>query len=173
MKRRLFTLTVFAMASVCLSSCIANNDVRASLSIDRDSYRSGEDIFVTLVLENTSSEGILLPARMALNFRGQPTTLRDVYFVITTPSGHEAEFSQLTRVPSIEESGFIELGPGGQRKARYDLSLFYVPFQDYATKEYGQYTVQAVYENESDPGDGRSAWKGKLTSNTVTFTLEP
>ena len=67
--------------------------------------------------------------------------------------------------PSIED--FTMLPPGGSIESTFDLQDLYL------IDEMGDYSVTAFYINQYDPGDGTIAWKGKLESNQVDFTLEP
>ncbi|NMC11723.1 MAG: hypothetical protein GYA34_02445 [Chloroflexi bacterium] len=44
---------------------------------------------------------------------------------------------------------------------------------NYRIQETGKYTYQIKYRNHLNPTDGREAWKGTLTSNTVEFEILP
>ena len=59
-------------------------------------------------------------------------------------------------------------GDGGEISELYKLRRWYGPLMDA-----GEYAVQATYRNYWDPDDGRVAWQGLITSDTVTFILEP
>jgi hypothetical protein len=136
--------------------------------MEDDRYHAGEEIRVRLGLQNTSRDDVLFQSRMVINSCATEPGERDVCFVITSPSGKTIEFDTLSRVRLINSSDFRDVNSGEELSATYALTTYYSPFD-----EIGIYTIQGIYENRSDPGDGRIAWKGKLTSDTVTFTLEP
>lgn len=157
------------MIAGCQNESESVSGLRVSLIPDHTSYQIGQPISVALVLENTSSTPLLLQTRMAVNVRQLcPSASCDVHFVIADPLGRELEYRWLARVRLIEQTDFVNISPGEQYQVQLDLAQYYAPFD-----EAGKYTANVVYENQNDPGDGRLAWKGRLASNNVAFTLEP
>ena len=153
----------------CQNESESVSGLRASLIPDRTSYQIGQPISVALVLENTSSTPLLLQTRMVVNIQQLcPSASCDVYFVVSDPQGKELEYRWLARVRLIEQTDFVNISPGEQYQVQLDLAQYYAPFD-----KAGKYTANVVYENQTDPGDGRVAWKGRLTSNDAAFTLEP
>jgi hypothetical protein len=96
-----------------------------------------------------------------------PTSVRDVEFVITRPSGKTSEYRFLVNAHLPQARDFRILAAGDTVEVQLCLT------DKYLLNETGEYTVQAIYQNQSDPGDGRTAWKGELKSNEVKFTIEP
>jgi hypothetical protein len=165
----LLSLCLSVALAACAPSADSESGLTMSLALEHNTYQFGQPISATLTLENTSSTPLLFQARMVLNMRQLcPTESCDLFFVISDPMGKELEFQWLARVRSIEQNDFEEISPGEQRQFQVNLPYYYASFD-----KPGQYTVRAVYGNQTDPGDGRSAWKGKLTSKAVTFTIEP
>ena len=167
MKIRRVLLPVCIVMSVLVISCRPAQDLSLHLSTDQSTYHMNQRMLVVLTLQNSSSNNLLIQKRLVVNTKGVLPPVRDVFFSISTPSGGELEFDLLPNTPLVSPSDFLELTKGESISRSISLTTYY------QFKEIGTYTVQAVYENQSDPGDGRTAWKGIITSNTVNFTIEP
>ena len=163
-------LWVSAFIGACASFSRSTSNLALSVEVDRHSYQIGQPVPITLILENSSSAPVVIQTRMALNVRQLcPNVSCDLYFAISDSANKELEFRWLARVRSIELTDFRKIMPGERYRFELpDLTVYYAPFD-----KPGQYTIQAVYENQMDPNDGGLAWKGRLTSNVATVTLEP
>lgn len=137
-----------------------------TLSMDREVYIPGESIVGKLTLRNTGSEPVVVNSRLVVNSPFAPQPLRDVIVTLTDRSGAVAKFAAVVDVGMLEDQDYASLNPGETFERSLSIDLFY------ALERPGTYSVQALYQNDADPGDGRRAWKGELTSNAVTFTLE-
>ncbi len=170
--RNLMVIALAVMTLISVSACQPQEDLHLLLSMEHRTYHQGEHIAVQVILQNRGSDNLRIQTRMAINYPPEIPAFGDVYFVITSPSGKVVAFDQLTRVRTVDLEDFKILDAGktypSEHPLEYQITSFYAPFD-----EVGTYSVQAIYENRRDPGDGRSAWKGRLTSNTVTFALEP
>jgi hypothetical protein len=168
----IFRIYLFALILVGISvlgGCAARQDLTLSLRLDKSAYKQGEAVLTIYSFQNSSPDNLILQARMADNALSAPAELRDIYYLITSPTGKTLEFATLfPRTRLIEQTDFVQLRPGESYENWGNISLFYGPF-----KEYGQYTVQLIYENQTNPGNGGIAWKGKIDSNKVSFTIEP
>lgn len=170
--RNLMVMALAVITLIIVSACRPQEDLHLLVTTGRETYLKGECISVQVTLQNRGSDNLLIQTRMAVDFLAEIPAFGDVGFVITSPSGRVIEFDQLTRVRMVNLEDFKVLDAGKtyplEHPLEYPITSFYAPFD-----EAGTYSVQAIYENKRDPGDGRSAWKGRITSNTVTFTLEP
>ncbi len=139
--------------------------LRLTLSLDRNVYEQKQPIQAVLLLTNLGRDGLLVNARMALNTQSDPGIVRDLYVVIKTPSGEEANMAVKIDMVFLADEYFEILKPGSSLQANCDLYDYYL------MDAVGTYSVYGVYENHFNPSDGRSAWKGILQSNTVQFEI--
>jgi len=139
-----------------------------TLSLDKNVYKSTEFIKVSLSLGNVGDERVVVKKRLAPNYQFLDESVRDVVFLIKDPHGNTVVFNGYSQVPALRDDYFIVLGPNESFEHIYsDIKAFY------DLSEPGEYTIQAIYENKSDPSNNWVAWKGTLLSNVVTFTIEP
>jgi hypothetical protein len=139
-----------------------------NLSADKVSYASGENIEATLELSNEYEQSVLVNKRMVLNLQPVLGSLGEVYFKITDTQGKEADFAVRVNVRFPEEEDFIYLKPGEVISQTYLLNKWYnIPPTP------GEYSVQAIYQNNEDPNGGEEAWKGEITSNIISISIEP
>jgi hypothetical protein len=139
-----------------------------NLSTDKVTYASGENIEATLELSNEYEQSVLVNKRMILNLQSVIGSLGEVYFKITDKQGKEADFVVRVNVRFPKEEDFIYLKPGELISQTYLLNKWYnIPLTP------GEYTVQAIYQNNVDLNGGEEAWKGKITSNIISISIEP
>jgi hypothetical protein len=178
MKKSFLSITVVILLFVLITGGCRNKKpldtvqgadmLNLTLTTDKDIYTPGEDIRATVVLSNEQADTVLVNQRMASNILELIGDLGETYFVILDPAGEELVFSAHVRVGFPQISDFAELEPGEWTSQRYVLNEDY-----YIAGKLGVYAVQAIYRNDHDPGDGRSAWKGELVSDVVYFTIVP
>jgi len=137
-----------------------------AVTLDSKAHAVNQPTSGRLMLKNSGEEALLVNSRLAINKPFAPEPFREVYFILTNPSGESVEFSAKINIGEPQTKDFLELAPGETAERAFELDLFY------ALDRPGEYSVQAVYSNQSDPGDGRQAWKGKLESNRASFVLE-
>ena len=176
------TLLVFCFAvSIIISGCktdgITNdfpsitqepggNMLTLILELERETYQSGDAIPVMLVLTNLGHENLLVNSRMAPNHPHAPDSQRDIVFVITSPSGQKMQLNKFINMRAPKEDDFIILAAGETVERSINLE------QIFSFVETGEYSIQAIYQNKADPGTDESAWKGEISSEKVTFTVE-
>jgi hypothetical protein len=141
-------------------------DLSLVLKLDKSAYRIDEPIMATLHLYNKAKIDILINARLGLNILLAPASELDVAFIVITPSGQKAGFLPKVRMSRLNDDDFVILYAGHSIQKEYDLEEFY------SLDEIGTYTVHAIYENQFDPQNGISAWKGQLESNTLQFEIK-
>ena len=137
------------------------------VTLDSKAHALNQPTSGRLRLKNSGEEPLLVNSRLAINKPFAPELFREVYFILTNPSGESVEFSAKINVGEPQSKDFRNLAPGETADRAFELDLFY------GLEQPGEYSVQAVYSNQSDPGDGRQAWKGKLESDLASFVLEP
>lgn len=139
--------------------------LQLALNLDNPTYTVNNSISGKLILKNVGEDAVVVNSRLAINKAFAPALFREVSLVVTDPSGATAEFASKVNIGEPKKNDFKELAPGELAERAFDIDLYYVLEQP------GDYSVQAVYNNQADPGDGRMAWKGELKSNVATFTL--
>ena len=137
------------------------------LTLDKAVYGLNEPITATIVLTNKSAQPILVQGRLAVNWDGAPSDHRDLCLVILNPQGEKAWFEPLINMGSAQDKHFVTLAPGKS------LERIFPVLGAYTLDEVGEYTIQAVYQNQRDPSTGQQAWKGELKSNPIHFTINP
>src|SRR6185503_15905038 len=135
------------------------------LELDEDTYRPGTPVIGDLILGNAGPDPAVVKSRLAINAPLAPAAFRDVAFVVTDPAGSALEFNAWVNVGLPKARDFRDLAAGEIIVREYAIDQFY------ALAGPGRYTVQAVYQNQSDPPDGRAAWQGELRSNLIAFEV--
>jgi len=176
MFKDILATTVLVFFSMLLASCkvaltptsgAGGQPIQLTLTTDRQLYHQGGPITVTLLLTNTGSDELLVNARMAHNRNDAPAPFRDVTFAIVGPSGARVTTDARIDVGFPVDGDFMYLDPGDSVERVYSqISGLY------AIQTPGVYAIQAVYQNQANPTSG-AAWKGEVSSNVATFTLEP
>jgi hypothetical protein len=138
-----------------------------TLNFARARYPAGEPVTATVTLVNAGAGPVLVNPRLASNFSFAPAAFRDLVFVIRHSSGKPGEFRYRVKLYLPKAPDFIVLAAGESVAREVNLT------QAYGLGPVGEYAVYAIYQNQSDPGDGRTAWKGEVRSNEGTLTLEP
>lgn len=147
------------------------------ISLHKTQFRAGEEIPLTMVLQNLSSENIVVNQRLVINDPDAPSAFREVYFRIETPSGEEALFRWDLRIGFPGRGDFSRLAPGRSIEETVDIAALYSLDQE------GEYQITAIYENTLrgpmvfDEAAGEfveldiDAVIVKIESNTLTFQI--
>ena len=91
-----------------------------------------------------------------------------MYFVITNPEGTEEILAVRVNVRYPVADDFVIMKPGEEISQTYVLNDWY-----FISSTPGEFTIQAIYQNDENPDDNQEAWKGKITSNVVHLTINP
>ena len=118
----------------------------------------------TIRLVNAGDAAIIVNKRFALNYSDAAAYECEIKLMIHNPAGDELPFTSRVNIGDPADRHFAELGPGQSLAREYALE------RTYDVSAPGRYTIQALYQNQTDPSIG-PAWKGELTSNTVTFEV--
>lgn len=135
------------------------------LALDSDTYSARAPIIATLTLRCLEATARVVNTRLAPNSRLAPPRLREVLFDLAGSSGTPLKLKARINAGYPRAADFQQLQPGDVVERQYPLHRFYDLSQP------GQYSLQAVYHNQSDPEDGRTAWKEELRSNSVSFVI--
>jgi hypothetical protein len=145
---------------------VPNQPLELTIGISEDTYIMGDDILVKYSLQNVSTENILVLGRLTM--RNVEDALAGVmWYRIITPSGQNPDMNYKFDI-RYKNSDFVWLEPGEALTIEAEVSKWY------QLLETGQYSIQAIYENQYlNPDNGDQAWKGLVESNIVYFTIEP
>jgi hypothetical protein len=136
------------------------------VSLGQGPFHAGEEMGATVTLRNAGSEPVTVNGRLALNAAFAPKDYRDVALLVSDPQGAPVPFEAKVNIGSPAARDFKTLQPGEAVQHRYDLASFY------DLQKPGTYSLQAVYQNQSEPGTGNgAAWKGELKSAVERLTV--
>jgi hypothetical protein len=128
-------------------------------------YAPQVPVLASLALGNTGPDAPVVKTRLAINSPLAPAAFRDVSFVVTGPAGVALPFEARVNAGLLKSKHFAGLAVGETVVREYAIESFCVLSQP------GRYTLQALYQNQDDPPDGRVAWEGELWSNVVAFEI--
>ncbi len=137
------------------------------LTLNPQAIHAGDAVTATLTLRHVSDTAALVNTRLAVNRPGAPVGLRDVSFAVTGPDGAELSLAVKVNLGAPRERDFRLLEPGEAVTRTVDLHKLY----DFSRP--GAYRIRATYRGESDPGDGRTAWRGVVESPLAGLRVEP
>lgn len=136
-------------------------------ALDKPSYTRNDPIQVTFTLKNIGKQPVWVNSRFYLSSQTAPEDDREVYLILTSPSGKElpCTFTYPTGLPKSDYFKLLEAGQEAASEHPRDLRSFF------ELKEAGTYTVRAVYHNVFGAELGLDAVKDPLESKPVTFTI--
>lgn len=149
---------------VCLA---ASSTLEFSIAFDKSEYKPDEPVNVSFKLENKGNTPVYINKRFYLGSEGMPRAGKDVFLIVTSPSGKKlpCKFSYETGIP---KSDYFELLAPGKKAAsewKRDLRGYF----DF--KEPGVYKVVAVYQNIFGKEIGLDAFGERLASGPVSFKM--
>lgn len=139
--------------------------LKLALTLDEERIPLGQPIHGKLSLQNAGDDTKLINSRLTINKSFAPAPFREVYFSLNDPSGKPVDFMLKINIGEPRPDDFRELAAGESAEKEFDLDMYYMLEQP------GPYSLQAIYENHAEPGDGRESWAGKVKSNSVEFVL--
>jgi hypothetical protein len=174
MKKIACLLVLLVVGCSVETPCVGNRSTKyfeeplvVTLELEKDAYSLTDVINAKIILANNGKTNVIVNSRMALNFSAALASDRDIELIISQPSGDAVPFIVKLRIAPLANGDFVVLESGDSIQQSYDLRDYY------QLDEIGEYTITAIYENQSDPSKGICTWKGKLESNKVSFTLTP
>ena len=140
------------------------NMIELTLTLDQTTYPAPAQPRATIRLTNTGAAAMIVNKRFALNYSDAAAYECEIKLMIHNSAGDELPFAARVNIGDPADRHFAELAPGQSIAREYPLE------RTYDVSAPGRYTIYALYQNQTDPSIG-PAWKGELTSNTVTFEV--
>ena len=140
-------------------------ELRLTLQLERTQFTAGESVVARILIENLSLIDMVINRRLLVNRTIGP---HELFFQITGPDRKLVPFEERIRA-SFESREFMTLMTNDVFGTLYDLT------RAHTFAMLGEYTVTAFYENEQDAPPALklpSAWKGRLKSNSVKFSIK-
>jgi hypothetical protein len=135
-----------------------------TLTLDQTNYRAPAEPRATIQLKNTGDAALIVNKRFALNYGDAAGYECEIKLFIRNSSGDELPFTSRVNIGDPADRHFAELAPGQSLEREFDVA------RTYDVSSPGSYTIQALYQNGTDPSTG-PAWKGELMSNTLAFEV--
>ena len=142
----------------------ANPSLKITVTTDKLIYSTSDEIWVTVQLQNTSTQSFLINSRLAINNSGAPSLMREVTLVITDESGQIQPFRAAVNIGLPKPKHFSTLKPEAQIEEKYDLRMYF------GSLPAGKYQIAAIYENSMELQE-QTTWTGKIEAEVITFTI--
>ncbi|MBI3602452.1 MAG: hypothetical protein HY209_06120 [Candidatus Omnitrophica bacterium] len=160
---------IIALGAVCLlaGASLAAAGIKFSAAVDKMEYKTDEPINIIFSLKNEGKEAVYVNRRFYVGLESMPKQKRDVYLLVTSPSGKKLT-SPNNYEAGLPKSDYFELlEPGKEVKSEYPRNLR--GFFEF--NEPGTYKAVAVYQNVFGEELGLNVFKDKLVSQPVSFTI--
>ncbi len=158
------------VAFLSSSLMAAQSDIVFTAALDKTEYAGEEPVNLTFALKNKGSakNPVYVNKRFYFGPEEAPKDQKEVYVTVTAPSGEKLpyKFPYETGYPKTDYFALLE--PGQEVKAEYPRNLR----GNFEFKEDGVYTVTAVYQNTFGRELGLDVFSGRLTAETVKFTIK-
>lgn len=162
--RVLLSIAVLAIALTGTSAQPQPPDLRLALQLEKTQFSAGEPIEVRVLIENRSPIEVVINSRLLVN---RPIGPHEIFFQITGPDGKLVPLDARIH-DTFESRKFLVLESKRVFGKLYDLR------RAHNITAPGDYTVTAFYENKQEaPAELKlaPAWKGRLKSNSVEFSV--
>ena len=138
-----------------------------SISLDKAEYKKSEQIYVNFTLENKGRKPVYVNKRFHVNSEDSPKKKKEVYFIVTGPSGEKLPYRRTydTGFPKTDYFVLLKRGEKAASERKKSLKTYF------DIKKPGTYTVTAVYKNVYGEEIGVDAFKGELKSAVVTIKI--
>jgi hypothetical protein len=145
----------------------ATASLKFSARLEKTEYSLDEPINVTFYLKNLGQKPVLINARFYISSQEAKKNQRDVYLILTSPSGAKlaCKYFYETGLPKTEY--FKLLAAGEEIKSEYPRNLKGF----FEIVEPGPYKLTAVYQNVFGAEIGLDTFTGQLISEPVKFTI--
>lgn len=145
----------------------ARSDVTLGVSFDKDVYKRGEPIIISVTMTNTGTHPVWVNTRCYLAAAEVPVDRREVVLEITLPSGEplQSTYTHVAGFPKSDDFQVLEPGEEFVSNEKRHLEGYF------RLTEVGDYTVVAVYQNVYGQEIGLETFKGPVSSEPVSFTI--
>lgn len=163
-------IVVFSLIFLCLAyqACLAaSSTLKFSISFDKSEYKLDEPINVSFKLENKGKTPVYVNKRFYLGSESMPKEERDVFLIVTSPSGAKLPCKFSYEIGFPKSDYFELLGSDKEVVSEYKRDLRgYFDFN-----ESGVYKIIAVYQNVYGEEIGLDTFKEKITSSVLSFKI--
>ncbi|MBI5149348.1 MAG: hypothetical protein HZA28_01060 [Candidatus Omnitrophica bacterium] len=174
---RLATLLTWIGIVICVIPsplAAASNDLVFTASLDKTEYAPEEAVNATFILRNNGKKSVYVNKRFFVNSDTAPKNAREVSLAVTSSpgagsaSGGKLEFKFPGETGYPKSDYFELLEPGKEVKSEYPRNLR----GNFEMNDPGVYTLTAVYQNVFGRELGLDVFQGKLTAESVKFTIK-
>jgi hypothetical protein len=145
----------------------ATPQLKFSAMFEKAEYSLDEPINVTLLLKNLGQAPVLINARFYISSQEAKKNQRDVYFILTSPTGLKLTCKNFYETGYPKTEYFKLLAAGEEIKSEYPRNLKGF----FEIVEPGPYKLVAVYQNVFGAEIGLDVFSGQLISEPVKFTV--
>jgi hypothetical protein len=149
-------------------SLAAQSDIVFTAVLDKTEYTAEEAVNLTFTLKNRGKSPVYVNKRFFFGSEEAPKKQKEVYAVITSPSGQKLPFKSPYETGYPKSDYFELLEPGQEVKSEYPRNLR----GNFEFTEEGVYTVNAVYQNAFGRELGLEAFSQRLTAEPVKFAIK-
>ena len=164
----ILTVAGIGTLSLPLPSLAAQSGIVFTATLDKTEYTADEPVNLTFVLKNKDKSPAYVNKRFYFGSEEAPKNQKEVYVMITSPSGKKLSFKSPyeTGYPKIDY--FTLLESGQEVQSEYPRNLR----GNFEFNEEGVYAVTAVYQNTFGRELGLDVFGGKLAAEPVKFTIK-
>ncbi|MFH1782906.1 MAG: hypothetical protein ABH848_04760 [Candidatus Omnitrophota bacterium] len=166
--RRSYFLLISIFLLTFTTSLQAKEDIALILSLDKEEYKKNDPITLDLKLKNNGPDPVYVNTRFYVNSEKSDPKYREVYLMVTSPSGERLEYNRKDYECGFPKSDYFQpLKPGEEIEMKHSKSLkSYFKIEDI-----GEYKIQAVYHNSYGQEIELDTFQDKVTSNQVTINI--
>lgn len=141
--------------------------LKFSISLDKTEYKKSEQIYVDFTLKNEGRKPVYVNKRFYVNSKDSPKEKKEVYFIVTGPSGEKLLYRRTydTGFPKTDYFVLLKRGEKAVSERKKSLKIYF------DIKKLGTYTITAVYKNVYGKEIGVDAFKGELKSAPATIKV--
>lgn len=169
-QRYAFIFSVLSLGALFISGVMvaaADDSIKFKTTFDKSEYGPDDAINVTFILKNDGGDPVYVNKRFYIGSETAPEDQKDVYFILTSPSGKKLSCTHTYETGYPKSDYFELLEPGKEVKSEYPRNLrgFFVFEED------GTYRAEAVYQNVFGKELGLKVFKDKLIAEPVLFKI--
>ena len=137
-------------------------------TLDKTQYAPQEPVNLTFVLKNKGKSPVYVNKRFYFASQEAPKNQKEVYVMITAPSGKKLSFKSPHETGYPKMDYFTLLEPGQEVQSEYPRNLR----ENFEFDEEGVYSAVTVYQNTFGRELGLEVFGGKLAAEPVKFVIK-